>query len=94
MRNGLIKYGAQKMIGKLMEVTNDWMNSNASTHKLKFALYIVFLIAIFTVLWRKMVANMKMDIINALGILNILPTSHLATNPQFIKEINTSSLIN
>jgi len=77
-----------------MNIINDWQDQNYLIHKLKFSLYIVFLVILFAILWKKMVTNMKMDIIKALGILNILPTTHLAVNPEFIKEMNISSLIN
>lgn len=49
---------------------------------------------IFIFLWQKMVSTMKMDITKALGILYILPTLHLASHPEFIAEIDKSSLIN
>lgn len=78
----------------LRKVLNDRISYEMVVHKLKFALYIVFLVAIFVLLWTRMVINMRMDISKALGILNVLPTSHLAANLAFIKEMNRSSLIN
>ena len=90
----LVKHATQKIFDKLKLIADDWIASNNLAHKLKFSLYVVFLLIIFLILWEKMVTNMKMDIIKALGILNILPTTHLAMNPEFIKEMNISSLIN
>jgi len=78
----------------IMGIASDWANKEAQSHDIKFAFYIIFLFIIFSFLWQKMVANMKMDIIKALGILNILPTLHLASAPEFISEINKSSLTN
>ena len=63
-------------------------------HNLKFSLYVICLLIIFALLWKKMVTNMQMDIIKALGILNILPTSHLGAHPDFIRDMNKSNLIN
>ncbi len=94
MRNKITKPAVQKVIETLLGIIEDWVAGHMLTHKLKFSFYIVFLLVIFVILWQKMVTNMKMDIIKALGILNILPTTHLATHPDFIKEMNISSLIN
>lgn len=73
---------------------NDWITSSTLVANVKFSIYVAFLLVIFVLLWERIVSGMKMDIIKALGILNILPTSHLAANPDFIKEMNKSSLIN
>jgi len=78
----------------LREILSNWTSYQIMIHKLKFALYIVFLVVIFLILWSRMIVNMRRDIIKALGILNVLPTSHLGANLYFIKEMNHSSLIN
>lgn len=91
------KYGKETYVsiyGILQNNNQDWIASETLSINLKFSIYVVLLLAIFVLLWEKMVSSMRMDIIKALGILNILPTSHLSADPEFIKEINISSLIN
>ncbi len=78
----------------LLKILKNWIDNEVMIHDLKFSLYIVCLLIIFVLLWKKMVSNMQMDIVKALGILNILPTSHLSSHPDFIKDMNKSSLIN
>ena len=78
----------------VLSVVKDFTDNQLRIHNTKFALYIIFLFFIFAFLWRKMVNNMKLDIIKALGVFNILPTLHLASSPEFISEINRSSLTN
>lgn len=82
------------MFDSLVNVLADWTSHQMMIHKLKFALYIVFLVLIFILLWALMANNMRKDIAKALGILNVLPTSHLSANLSFIKEMNRSNLIN
>lgn len=77
-----------------MQLHENWLTNNMLILNVKFSIYIIFLVIIFILLWQKMVSNMQMDIIKALGILNILPTSHLAQHPEFLVDMNKSSLIN
>ncbi len=78
----------------ILDAIGSWSDREMQIHVIKFVIYIIFLVLIFTLMWKKMVSNMKMDIIKALGILNILPTLHFASSPEFIDEINKSSLTN
>lgn len=92
MFNYVEKQALNGMIDVLMDVVKDRSKSNVFIVNLKFALSIVIFFFLFLLLWQKMVNSMKMNIVNALWLLNILPTSHLATNIEFIKEIQVSSL--
>lgn len=89
---GEITFG--KTFSLLKDILNSWIDTQNMIHDLKFSLYIVCLLIIFILLWKKMVSNMQMDIVKALGILNILPTAHLGAHPDFIRDMNKSSLIN
>ena len=82
------------IIKVLKDIFDDWISKEMLVHKLKFSIYVVFLFVIFVLLWKKMVSNMQMDIIKALGIISVLPTSNLKENIDFIKDINRSNLIN
>ncbi len=93
MFNRVVKYGVANLVEESLALCNDLVDTQEMVIKLKFALYIVFLFIIFVILWQKMVTNMKMDIVKTLGILNILPTTHLASSPELLKTLNTSSLI-
>ncbi len=93
IRNRIIKPGTFGFMTVYYNIQKDWTNYYLSVNKLKFALYIVFMLFIFALLWNKMVANMRNDIEKTLGILNVLPTVHLSSSPDFIKELNASSLI-
>lgn len=77
-----------------MSMDSSWISNQNLAINIKFSIYVIFLLVIFVYIWERMVTGMKMDIIKALGILNILPTSHLTSNPEFIKDMNKSSLIN
>ncbi len=82
------------VLNTIADCVNRWTDSISSIHTMIFIIYIIFLFVIFTLMWRKMVSNMKLDIVKALGILNILPTLHFASSPELIAEINKSSLTN
>jgi len=81
-----------------MDLLRSILDKEIKYHKMimdiKFSIYVVMLLVIFVIIWSKMVNNMQMDIVKALGILNILPTSHLSSNPEFMRDMNQSSLIN
>ena len=77
-----------------MKCVEQWIEASLTACSVKFAVYIIFLLIIFVCLWKQMVTNMQMDIIKALGILYILPTRHLRTHVDFIREMNRSSLVN
>ncbi len=94
MRNAYLGNIFSGVVNVFISCQDSWISYNHLACNIKFALYIVFLVIIFTYLWKQMVTNMQMDIIKALGILNILPTHHLRSHPEFIKDMNRSSLIN
>jgi len=84
----------KEIFAVFLKATKDWTSENMLLYNVKFSLYIIFLMVIFGCLARMMISNMQMDIVKALGILNILPTIHLRTNTTFISEMNRSSIIN
>lgn len=94
IKNKYWKTTFQSIYNLFSNLNSDWVDSENLAINLKFAIYVIFLVVIFAFVWQRMVRSMRLDIVKALGILNILPTSHLAANPEFIKEISTSSLIN
>ncbi len=73
---------------------NNWLNYYTLVLNLKLAVYLVFIFFLFVLLWWKMVSSMKSDIAKTVCMLGILPTTHLAGNPEFIKKLNASSLVN
>ena len=90
-------------IGKVMDVASDKMWNEKHTMKLRERLEKVMAEINKANLkgdqkradeLQKRLSNMQMDIIKALGIINILPTSHLALHPEFLADMNKSSLIN
>ena len=81
-----------KSIDILLGIVKDSIKKNMALVNLKFIFAILSLILLFLIIWRRMANNMKMDIVKALWILNILPTTHLTSNLDFIREIKMSSL--
>ena len=88
------EYIEDKSIENLNDVLRNWTQNQSQIHNIKFSLYITLLVIVFIFIWKRMVSNMRMDITKALGILNVLPTSHLCTNIAFIKLMNHSNLMN
>jgi len=93
MFNKVEKLALDEIISVLINVVRDHSEHTMIIFDLKFALSILMFFFLFLLLWQQMVSSMKRNIINALWLLNILPTSYLAISTNFIKEIQVSSLV-
>ena len=93
MFNKVEKLALDEIISVLINVVRDHSEQAMIIFDLKFSLNILVFFFLFLLLWQQMVSSMKRNIINALWLLNILPTSYLAISTDFIKEIQASSLV-
>ncbi|MDR3548468.1 MAG: hypothetical protein P4M11_09435 [Candidatus Pacebacteria bacterium] len=93
MRNLIVRHAAMASVDKALEVLYDELDSERFSTRLKFGLYIVLLVAIFFILGRRMASNMKTDIAKTLSVINVMPTTYLASNTEMLKTLNNSGLI-
>ncbi len=91
--NVWVNNGDMISFGQFAAILTDWLKHYSVILKLKFALYIVFIFILFGLIWAKMASDMRTDIASTVGILGVLPTTYLASNPGFIKDLNASSLV-
>lgn len=52
-----------------------------------FTIFITLLIVVFFTVWLILLNSIKMDILRAKGVFNLLPTTHLTKNSEFIHTI-------
>ena len=94
MTNMIILKATMNILDFYINLTDNNINSYSTKRTVIFVLNMMLLILVFMMIWCMMISNLKMEIMKALGILNVLPTSHLISNLQFIKEMNGTNLIN
>ena len=76
------------------EVIISYFNSIMLIENLFFSLFIILLIILFFLVWVNLLNNLKLDILKAKGVLNLIPTNYLSKDKEFLKSINNSSIFN